>query len=295
MHVYHYNHTERTALQRLTIDHGVAELTLAEMVADGVFVDLFPVVKGAVQIGAESYGLKDVERLTEYERGHDIDKGAGGRRRVRTMDVRTRPVDARPDRRATTKTTSGPPERSATGWSRHRPVGPAWRAPVIDLAEPEPELDARIEALHRFEVAGPEHSMGDLLGYWRRERRAAAADAYRLSIADADDQLASARVISGLVFQFLEDQFSEVDRQAAQVAGRRLLVSSAADRRRDRAGATVIQAFTEQNWGFYKVASIDRHARRLRVDWTATTRRRLDGRSVSSLTRRFRRAPSSTR
>ena len=43
----------------------------------GVFVDLLVVARNAVQVGVESYGLKHLERLTDYERSHEIDKGAG--------------------------------------------------------------------------------------------------------------------------------------------------------------------------------------------------------------------------
>jgi predicted RecB family nuclease len=77
MHVYHYNHTERSSLDALTEQHGVAEVELADLIETGAFVDLLPVVRNAVQVGVESYGLKQVERLTGYERGHDVDAGAG--------------------------------------------------------------------------------------------------------------------------------------------------------------------------------------------------------------------------
>ena len=58
-------------------EHGVAELELEPLIATGLFVDLLPIVTGAMQVGVESYGLKHIERLTDYERGHDIDRGAG--------------------------------------------------------------------------------------------------------------------------------------------------------------------------------------------------------------------------
>src|SRR5690606_19538548 len=67
----------RTALQRLTREHGVAELELERQVATGMFVDLFRVVTGSMQVGVESYGLKHIELLTDFERGHEIDRGAG--------------------------------------------------------------------------------------------------------------------------------------------------------------------------------------------------------------------------
>ena len=76
MHVYHYNHTERSALQSLTAEHGVAGATLDTLIETGLFVDLYPVVRNAVQVGTESYGLKPLERLTDYRRGHDIERGS---------------------------------------------------------------------------------------------------------------------------------------------------------------------------------------------------------------------------
>ena len=77
MHVYHYNHTERSSLQRLAAEHGVVEREVEALVASGLFVDLYPIVTGAMQVGVESYGLKHIERLTDYQRSHDIDRGAG--------------------------------------------------------------------------------------------------------------------------------------------------------------------------------------------------------------------------
>ena len=72
MQVYHYNHTERTSLVRLARDDGVAERPLERLIETGLFVDLFPIVTGAVQVGVESYGLKHIEQLTDYERSHDM-------------------------------------------------------------------------------------------------------------------------------------------------------------------------------------------------------------------------------
>ncbi len=77
MHAYHYNHTERSALQDLTSRHGEGEAALGRLVEAEVFVDLLTVARNAIQVGAESYSLKVVERLTDYQRSHVIDKGAG--------------------------------------------------------------------------------------------------------------------------------------------------------------------------------------------------------------------------
>jgi len=273
MHVYHYNHTERSALERLTIEHGVAEQALEEMVATGLFVDLFKVVKGAVRIGAESYGLKHVERLTGYERGHDIDQGAGAV--VEYERWMSEPDRAKRDQRMLDRIADyNEDDVRATLAVRdwlvaHRRVDAVWRAPVLEVADPDPELDRRIEALHRFDVDSPERLMGDLLGYWRRERRAVAADAYRLSIADEADRLDSPNAITGLSFQLLEDQFSE--KTGKQLKWPAAVLSYPPQPIADgiAAGSAMIEAITEQEWSFFKVAGIDREARRLRLHWDA--------------------------
>lgn len=77
MHVYHYNHTERSSLVTLTTTHGVAEQRLVNLFETGLFVDLFLVARHAIQVGTESYGLKHLEQPTGFERAHEIDKGAG--------------------------------------------------------------------------------------------------------------------------------------------------------------------------------------------------------------------------
>ena len=76
-HVYHYNHTERSALHAMTKD-SEASVAFAHLAAKGLFVDLLTVVRYAYQVGIESYGLKDIERLTGYQRSEEgIHAGSG--------------------------------------------------------------------------------------------------------------------------------------------------------------------------------------------------------------------------
>src|ERR1019366_10209340 len=76
MHVYHYNHTERSALERLTRGTETEGL-FGSLAATGLFVDLYVVAKNAFQVGTESYGLKSLEHLTEFVRHGGIEQGAG--------------------------------------------------------------------------------------------------------------------------------------------------------------------------------------------------------------------------
>ena len=239
MHVYHYNHTERSSLERLVTEHGVAELALEQMITTGLFVDLLPIVKGAMQVGVEGYGLKHIERLTDYERGHEIDKGSGAVVEYERWMASKAPAEGAVelDRIAAYNEDDVRATRALRDWLvTQRPTDIAWRAAVIGQEEPDAELDARIEALHAFGPGTVEHLMGDLLGYWRRERSVVNADAYRLSIADEADQFESLAAITRLSFAGHRGPVQREDRQEAEVAGGALHVPAAAARRRRREG-----------------------------------------------------------
>ncbi len=266
MHVYHYNHTERSALVRLTEHHGVAELELERQIATGMFVDLFPVVTGAMQVGVESYGLKYIERLTGYERGHDIDRGSGA-----VVEYERYMGDGdqeRLDRIARYNEDDVRATRALRDWLvDHRPADLSWRPAVTEPIADDRELDERIERLHEFEVGTPEHLMGDLLGYWRRERSVVAADCLRLSMADEHDQLESPSAIARLAFDGFEDRYSDktgkklkwpvaVFSFPPQLIGPDI-----------KPGEKMILALDEQQWAFFSLAEIDRDAGTLEISW----------------------------
>ena len=78
--------------------------------------------------------------------------------------------------------------------------------------------------------------MGDLLGYWRRERRVVAADSLRLSMADEHEQLESPRAISRLTLPGAPRPVQRQDRQEADQARGPVHVPTPADRPGHRAG-----------------------------------------------------------
>ena len=168
MHVYHYNHTERSALRKMAADHGVAEAELADLIDTGAFVDLYLVALNSFQVGTESYGLKYLERLTDYQRSHNIDKGAGAvveyERFMRDQDAAALTAIAaynEDDVRAT---------RALRDWLLvHRPAGLPWRDAVLEAEVGIPELNERVARLHEFGSEAIEYFLGDLLGYWWRE------------------------------------------------------------------------------------------------------------------------------
>ncbi|MCU1498160.1 MAG: hypothetical protein JWM47_2113 [Acidimicrobiales bacterium] len=198
MHVYHYNHTERSSLERLTAQHGVAESTLAALVETGAFVDLLLVARNAVQVGAETYGLKHLERLTPFDRGHDIDQGAGAVVEYEAFtesrdDASLRRIAAynEDDVRAT---------RALRDWLvDHRPPEAEWRTAYIEPGEPLFDVDEQVAALHGFGDGTPEHLLGDLLEYWLREWLAHKAPLLAKLGKDTPDLLEDPEILAGLI------------------------------------------------------------------------------------------------
>ncbi|BBY28113.1 TM0106 family RecB-like putative nuclease [Mycolicibacterium sediminis] len=197
MHVYHYNHTERSALQSLTRVRGVAEADLGRLVEADLFVDLLQVARNAIQVGTESYGLKYLEKLTGYERSHDIDEGAGAVVRYETFmtDHDQSDLDAiaaynEDDVRAT---------RAFRDWLiTQRPPEMPWPTP---REEPSPiitEISQQIAHWHAHPEGTPEHLLGDLLGYWTAEWWAYLMPKLVQAQQDTADLLEDREAITGL-------------------------------------------------------------------------------------------------
>jgi predicted RecB family nuclease len=267
MHVYHYNHTERSALVRLAADYGVVELELEQLIATGLFIDLYPVVTGGLQVGVESYGLKHIERLTDYERSHVIDRGAGA---VVEYEHWTRDVDpARLERIARYNEDDVRATRAVRDWLiAHRPDDVVWRDAVLVPEPPDPELDERIEALHARGKGTPEHLMGDLLGYWRREKRVVAADCLRLSTAEEHEQMESPGAIARLRFEGFRDRYSAKTGKKLKTKDADFSFPPQVIDTDIRVDSRLIQVQQEHEWAFFDVAAIDRDAGRLTLTWT---------------------------
>ena len=63
MHIYHYAPYEKTALLRLAGRYGVGEDQVDELLRSGTLVDLYPLVRKSIRVGAESFSLKALEAL----------------------------------------------------------------------------------------------------------------------------------------------------------------------------------------------------------------------------------------
>ena len=170
MHVYHYNHTERSSLERLTSGTETEGL-FTSLVASGLFVDLFVVAKNALRVGTESYGLKYLERLAGFVRHGAIEQGAGA-----VVEYEQWMTSGRPellDEIARYNEDDVAATLALREWLvAHRPIELPWRDAVLDVEEFGFDTDDLVEGLQQFGEHSPEHLLGDLLNYWRRERSA---------------------------------------------------------------------------------------------------------------------------
>lgn len=77
MHIYHYAPYEPSHLLAMAARHGVREADVDRLLRDGVFVDLYPIVRRALRVGSRSYSIKKLEPLYmgDEVRTSDVQKG----------------------------------------------------------------------------------------------------------------------------------------------------------------------------------------------------------------------------
>jgi uncharacterized protein len=177
MHVFHFNHYEPTAIRRLMSRYGTCEHEVDELLRRQVFVDLYTVVRQAMRVGTESYGLKAIEALYEFERTQELTGGAGAARTYEgwreTGDPEALPRIAaynEDDCRSTLALREWLLGRSETAGFELEALGP------VEEREQSDEQRARVQqrAALRDALAGDEPArrrMADLLDYHRREEK----------------------------------------------------------------------------------------------------------------------------
>jgi predicted RecB family nuclease len=177
LHVYHYNHYERTALRRLMGEHGTREEEIDDLLRGEVLVDLFQVFRQALRISKPSYSLKQVEKLFGFERRADV--RSGGESAVLFEEW----LGARDDALLEEIERYNEEDCRATeGLHRwlvgERPPEAAWRLPperrvrteeTTERLERHAELRARV--LLGAEEGDSRWLLGQLLEYHRREEK----------------------------------------------------------------------------------------------------------------------------
>ena len=202
-HVYHYNHTERSALGSMTLGRP-SEALFTHLSDTGLFVDLMKVITNSFQVGVESYGLKSLEVLADYRRQGEIEGGAGAvveyDRYMTTGETDLLVAIARyneDDVRAT---------QALHGWLLdYRPHDVEWRESVLDGYAVDQELNLLVEQLLVSDPGTLEHLLGELLGYWRRERSADVVPKFAKLESDTHELLEDPDVVAGLSFVELQE------------------------------------------------------------------------------------------
>jgi uncharacterized protein len=72
LHVYHYASYEPTALKRLMGRHGTREEEVDRLLRGGVLVDLFRAVRQGLRASVESYSIKKIEALYDFQRAEGL-------------------------------------------------------------------------------------------------------------------------------------------------------------------------------------------------------------------------------
>ncbi|MGN0040223.1 TM0106 family RecB-like putative nuclease [Rhodococcus sp. (in: high G+C Gram-positive bacteria)] len=188
MHVYHYAAYEKSALLRLAGRHGAGEDAVDQLLRDGVLVDLYPLVRGSIRIGASSYSIKKLEPLYMDGRGGDVvDAGASIVAYADYCDLRDAGLSDRAQQMLDSIAAYNEADCVSTvklrNWllDRAREHGIAPTGAVHDEARPEAE--PRPEETRLFAYAGDATTgnrthdqqaaalMAASLGYHRRERK----------------------------------------------------------------------------------------------------------------------------
>jgi predicted RecB family nuclease len=76
LHVYHYASYEKTALGNLAARHQIHQSLIDQWLRDELLVDLYPIVRNGLLVGAPSYSIKKVERLYGEARQEEVGSAA---------------------------------------------------------------------------------------------------------------------------------------------------------------------------------------------------------------------------
>jgi len=262
VHVYHYNHTERSSLTSMTLGRP-SEALFAHLRDTGLFVDLMAVVTNAFQVGVESYGLKSLEALAGYERHGEIEGGSGAvvdyDLYMETHDLGLLDAIAQyneDDVRAT---------QALHRWLLgQRPADLEWRAAVMEGFDGDPELDQLAGQLLGFDQGTVEHLLGDLLGYWRRETSAEFGPKFAHLQADSHELVDARNVLADL-------SFVEFEAHEGRTPGLVDAVFSWPDQPVAdglRSGSVLVAGGPGQS-GFATLVSVDRDQQTVTLRWTA--------------------------
>ena len=117
MHLYYYGGHESGVIKRLMGEYGSRESEVDDLLRRGVLVDLLTIVRQALVVGAETYSLKETEKLAGFVRDGGDRERRGRGRRLRALARRSKTACCSTGSRPTTRRTVARRSRCATGSS----------------------------------------------------------------------------------------------------------------------------------------------------------------------------------
>ena len=224
MHIYHFGAYEPAALKRLCARYETRAEELDQLLRGGRFVDLHSIVREAMRVGVERYGLKELEVLHGFSRKLDL-RDAGTARRdlelaLELGDAKKTPESILAQVAAYNGEDCFSTESLRSWLERQREQLLARgkelpRPPLqpVEASEQVSERDERIAALKialmagvpveaatRTEEKSAKALLASMLGYFRQEEKNAWWEHFRLREVPVADQLDEREMLAGLRF-----------------------------------------------------------------------------------------------
>jgi uncharacterized protein len=225
LHVYHFGAYEPATLKRLVSRFDTRAELLDRLLRGGRFVDLHTVVREAMRVGVERYGLKELEPLCGFSRTLALRDAAAARRAVELVlemnDAAS--IDATSRDQVTTynhddcRATAALRDWLEVQRSERVRAGQVVPRPVLSDGEAKEgvkERDQKIQdGAKRLRDCLPDDPstwsgaeraralLADMLGYFRREEKCDYWEHFRLRGLSPVDQLDEREMVTGLVFE----------------------------------------------------------------------------------------------
>jgi predicted RecB family nuclease len=224
LHIYHYSPYEPSALKRLMGRYASREDEVDRMLRGGLFVDLYQVVRQGVRVGVESYSIKELERVFDFERHVAL---ADASKNMMALQACLELPEAGPPTLEMKETVAGYnrddclANRALRDWleqirSGLESSGQTIDRPSVPDAEPteartewQERVDELVARLTRDIPADPRERSDDQKARWllanvldwhRREEKAIWWELFRLSDLSAEDLQQERAGLSGLEF-----------------------------------------------------------------------------------------------
>jgi uncharacterized protein len=224
MHIYHFGAYEPATLKRLCARYETRGEELDRFLRGGRFIDLHTVVREAMRIGVERYGLKELEALHNFTRKRDLADAGIARRDVElalelgdadaiTQELRACVAEYNAEDCLSTEALrawleAGRATVIAEGKTIDRPPDQSPEA-----SEAVSERDLRIQALKDALMARvPEDSavwseedraialLASMLGYFRQEEKNAYWEHFRLRDLPPEERMDEREMLAGLEY-----------------------------------------------------------------------------------------------